>query len=176
MAITFPIGERQYHNVLYKKLRKTWYDMNQRCYNPKHQSYRFYGAKGVTVCDDWRTLDGFLETVDTVDGWDEDAYIKETFHLDKDIKIEGNKIYSPQTCMFVKPEENFKPTYEVRMRECKAVSPKNEVFMFKNREEFCRQHSLNPLMCTSVSRGSKVTTRVGSLSIYTTQLNLKKLP
>lgn len=35
-------------------LYKTWNDMITRCYNKNHNTYRFYGAKGVTVCDEWR--------------------------------------------------------------------------------------------------------------------------
>lgn len=31
-----------------------WDRMKSRCYNMKNRSYRWYGAKGVTVCDEWR--------------------------------------------------------------------------------------------------------------------------
>lgn len=34
--------------------RKTWENMIARCYYPKHRSYWAYGAKGVTVCAQWR--------------------------------------------------------------------------------------------------------------------------
>lgn len=34
-----------------------WVDMKQRCSNPKTHSYRWYGARGVKVCDRW--LDSF---------------------------------------------------------------------------------------------------------------------
>ncbi|AGY47397.1 HTH homing endonuclease [Bacillus phage Grass] len=144
MAVIFKPGERQYHNNLYKKLRKTWYDMIQRCYNPNHPSYKFYGAIGVTVTSQWHSLDGFLETVDTVDGWDADRYTNETMHLDKDLKVKGNSVYSPATCMFVTPEENYRPTREARMKDCEAVSPKGKTYKFSNKEQFCREHGLNP--------------------------------
>ena len=32
--------------------------MKKRCYNEKSTSYRFYGAKGIRVCDEWK--DDFL--------------------------------------------------------------------------------------------------------------------
>ena len=32
-----------------------WQNIMQRCYNPKHQRYKSYGAKGVTVCEAWRS-------------------------------------------------------------------------------------------------------------------------
>lgn len=26
----------------------------QRCYNPSYRGYRYYGGRGITVCDEWR--------------------------------------------------------------------------------------------------------------------------
>lgn len=34
-------------------LYKTWYNIQQRCYNNKSQNYYLYGARGITVCDEW---------------------------------------------------------------------------------------------------------------------------
>ena len=31
-----------------------WIRMNQRCYNPNNPSYKNYGGRGITICDDWR--------------------------------------------------------------------------------------------------------------------------
>ena len=51
---------------------------------------------GVTVCDEWLCYANFKEW------YDENIYeIKdERIHLDKDILIKGNKVYSPETCIF----------------------------------------------------------------------------
>lgn len=32
-----------------------WNTMIARCHNPHHHAYRYYGARGVQVCDRWRT-------------------------------------------------------------------------------------------------------------------------
>ena len=32
-----------------------WKQMKQRCYNPKHTSFPYYGGKGVAVCQEWQT-------------------------------------------------------------------------------------------------------------------------
>lgn len=32
----------------------SWVSMNRRCYDAKYRSYADYGAKGVTVCQEWR--------------------------------------------------------------------------------------------------------------------------
>ena len=35
-------------------LYNTWRSMKNRCHNPANPSYKWYGAKGVVVCDEWK--------------------------------------------------------------------------------------------------------------------------
>lgn len=37
----------------------TYKQMLQRCYNPKHKYYSYYGGRGIKVCDRWRGPSGF---------------------------------------------------------------------------------------------------------------------
>lgn len=39
----------------------TWQHMRYRCANPDDDAYRWYGAKGVEVCDEWNSFEKFLE-------------------------------------------------------------------------------------------------------------------
>jgi pentatricopeptide repeat protein len=39
---------------------RVWESMIRRCHNPNQESYRHYGAKGVTVCDRWRDFRNFI--------------------------------------------------------------------------------------------------------------------
>lgn len=32
--------------------------MKQRCYNPRNQHYKWYGAKGITLCEEWMGENG----------------------------------------------------------------------------------------------------------------------
>jgi hypothetical protein len=34
--------------------------MHRRCYNPNHESYSYYGGRGITVCDRWHIFENFL--------------------------------------------------------------------------------------------------------------------
>lgn len=44
------------------KTYNTWRCMIKRCYYPKHQSYKNYGERGITVCKRWRdSFENFLE-------------------------------------------------------------------------------------------------------------------
>lgn len=37
----------------YLNLYKRWHHMVQRCTNPDHKDYSYYGARGITVCSRW---------------------------------------------------------------------------------------------------------------------------
>ena len=39
---------------------RVWASMMQRCLNPKSKAYFWYGARGITVCDEWRDFKNFL--------------------------------------------------------------------------------------------------------------------
>ena len=39
---------------------KTWENMKQRCLNRNHTHYKNYGGRGITVCGEWLTFEGFL--------------------------------------------------------------------------------------------------------------------
>ena len=41
-----------------------WQRMLARCYRPSHHTYQYYGARGITVCPEWRnSFDAFLRDV-----------------------------------------------------------------------------------------------------------------
>lgn len=78
-----------------------WSGVLRRCYSEKSQEKR-PTYKDVTVCEEWHNFQNFAQ-------WVEENYNPETmqgWHLDKDILIKGNKIYSPETCCFVPLEIN----------------------------------------------------------------------
>lgn len=75
---------------------RMWKGMLNRCYNKKYtdkkQSYI-----GCLVCEEWHNFQNFAK-------WHEENYYEiegQEMHLDKDILVKNNKIYSPETCVFV---------------------------------------------------------------------------
>lgn len=47
------------HGLADSKPYNVWQAMHQRCENPKNKKYHIYGGKGITVCDEWKTFEGF---------------------------------------------------------------------------------------------------------------------
>ena len=71
--------------------------MLTRCSNKNQRSYRYYGAKGISVCERWKDYSAFLEDMGEkpVDGW----------HIDR---IDPNGNYEPGNCEWVSASENSK--------------------------------------------------------------------
>ena len=69
-----------------------WRNMLYRCYNKKKLK-DFPSYLGCTVCDEWLYFSNFKK-------WFDENY-RDGYELDKDILSQGNKCYSPQTCIFV---------------------------------------------------------------------------
>ncbi|UNA01528.1 HNH homing endonuclease [Bacillus phage vB_BcgM] len=139
--ITFEKGTRC-KDPLYKRIKSVHRSMINRCYNPNSFGYTWYGAKGVTVCDEWLKLNGFIETIHTVEGFDIDKFSNGELELDKDSKDATNKVYSPETCVFLSKLENkqYKPSYQ---KEMVALSPTDEVYVFNNQKKFSTEHGVS---------------------------------
>ena len=39
----------------------SWEGMMGRCYNPNHHNFKWYGGRGIVVCDRWHEAGNFLE-------------------------------------------------------------------------------------------------------------------
>jgi len=107
------------------KLYIVWDNIISRCYNPKDDKYRFYGAIGVSVCEEWRNdYHSFVE-------WALGNGYKIGLHIDKDTKGDG-KLYSPDTCCWLTPKENQRARKHLR----KVVYEGKEVLLIELCERF----------------------------------------
>lgn len=70
-------------------LYKAWTSMKHRCDNPNAQQYHNYGARGISVCDEWRTSYNAFREWALSNGW------KKGLSLDR-IDNDGN--YCPRNC------------------------------------------------------------------------------
>ncbi len=71
--------------------------MLKRCYSETYHKQK-PSYIDCYVCDEWLKLSNFKSWMQKQD-W-------EGKQLDKDILVEGNKVYSPETCVFVSNEVN----------------------------------------------------------------------
>lgn len=93
--------QRVEHGMSKHPLYSRWQDMVRRCHVPSDSRYPWYGAKGVTVCNEWREDPVAYINWCLAQGW------KPGMQVDKDIKVPGSKLYSPDTCLVVTRRANM---------------------------------------------------------------------
>lgn len=47
-------------DYIMSKTYVAWTAMRQRCNNPKHTAYKYYGGRGISICKRWRKFENFL--------------------------------------------------------------------------------------------------------------------
>ena len=85
-------GKRKLKTVWVCPYYETWANMLSRCYSAKTQD-RQPTYVGCSVSEEWLTFSAFKNWMKKQE-W-------EGKHLDKDILIKGNKVYSSDACIFV---------------------------------------------------------------------------
>jgi len=58
-AAKAPRRSAHWHGMSKTPVHSVWKAMHERCRNPNSRDYRWYGAKGVTVCERWRDFKSF---------------------------------------------------------------------------------------------------------------------
>ncbi|AUR82565.1 winged helix-turn-helix DNA-binding domain protein [Vibrio phage 1.152.O._10N.222.46.E1] len=119
-----------------------WHNMMQRCYNPDAVNYKYYGGKGVTVCEEWHDFTTFAKWCDdnNVDGND----------IDKDAS--SSNVYSPDTCTVVSHARNMEITHA---RYWKIQAPDGTVHDVYNLKKFARDNGLNNSALYEVMKGKR---------------------
>lgn len=84
-------GNISIHGVHIKSY-KAWVRVLERCYDIKYKT-KNPSYNDVVICDEWIKFSNFKE-------WFDKNYV-DGYEIDKDIPVQGNKVYSPDTCCFV---------------------------------------------------------------------------
>ena len=85
------------HGLEGTKLYQVWKGMKQRCFNPNNKNHKYYGARGITVCDEWK--DDFQAFAD----WAMQNGYADNLTIDR-IDNDGN--YEPSNCAWTTSKEN----------------------------------------------------------------------
>ena len=66
---------RKTHGLRYHPLYSTWDSMMQRCNNSKHRSYKNYGARGISVSEEFKNCKTFIEYIETLPNYSDNSQI-----------------------------------------------------------------------------------------------------
>lgn len=119
-------------NSNYKDSRKNtclyriWVNMKNRCYNSKTEMFKYYGGRGITICDEWRNDFTAFYNWSIINGYSDDLTIDR-------IDVNGN--YEPSNCRWVSVAEQ-----NVNRRNNHYITLNG---ITKSLSEWCRYYSIN---------------------------------
>lgn len=82
------------------RLANVWRNIINRCELPTMDKYKWYGGRGIKVCDEWHTFSNFYEWA-IENGYDEEAPRGE-YTIDR-IDVDGD--YKPSNCRWLTQKE-----------------------------------------------------------------------
>lgn len=93
------------HGMKNSRIYNIWANMIQRCNNPHQTQYKYYGGRGITVCDEWLKFENFYR--DMKDGYLDDLT------LDRKDSLKG---YFKGNCRWVTIQEQ-----QNNRRDCRFI-------------------------------------------------------
>lgn len=93
------------HGRRYAPEYSVWCAMRRRCFDPRVTAYKWYGARGIVVCDRWRdSFENFLS--------DMGARPSPRHSIDR---IDNDGPYSPDNCRWSTNQQQFANTRQVKL-------------------------------------------------------------
>lgn len=101
-------GFQSTHCLRSHPLYRIWQHMKNRCFNKNSNDYKDYGARGIIVCEDWKT--DFVEFLywSIKNGWKEGLSIE---------RKDYNGNYEPANCCWIQLSEQSKNRRGLRLIE-----------------------------------------------------------
>ena len=73
-------------------LYTVWWGVKSRCYNPNHESYKYYGGKGIYMCEEWKNNFQTFYNWMMENGWEQGITID---------RKNNDKPYEPNNCQLI---------------------------------------------------------------------------
>lgn len=86
------------HGETKTRLYRIWSHMKTRCYNSKHDKYRYYGGRGIIICEEWHQYLPFRK-------WALDNGYQPHLTIERN-DVNGN--YCPENCTWITQAQQAK--------------------------------------------------------------------
>lgn len=138
------------------RLNNIYCHMKDRCHNPNSDMYKYYGARGIEVCLEWRNSYNTFKEWALSNGYSEDLTID---------RIDNNKGYCPVNCRWITMKEQSRNKRSNRLitykGETKTLTEWAEITGVNRRtlqNRLCRSHmDVELAFCKDKLYGNKVT-------------------
>lgn len=108
--------------------------MKVRCYNPNNPHYKWYGGRGIKICDEWLGKEGAIRFIE----WAKANGYRDDLSIDR---IDPDKDYSPDNCRWISAADNSS-----RSKICKSEYRDAMIYCEMHREDvfeigFCKNYA-----------------------------------
>lgn len=126
---------------LYRKLN----NMINRCHNENHEKYRFYGGRGISVCDLWRNERLAFVVWGLMNGW------KPGLEIDR---IDNDGDYGPKNCRFVTHKENVRNSRATKLSIYYILCIKRALYIkARTHQEIADEYGIHRSTVTRIGSG-----------------------
>lgn len=94
------------HGLSRTTMYARWRSMKRRCGLKTNPSYKYYGGRGIKVCDRWLSFENFLQDVGYPPG--------KNYHLDR---IDNDGDYCPENCQWLTASDNNRKKATDRLKK-----------------------------------------------------------
>jgi hypothetical protein len=156
------IGKWEFYiNQIATKEYSLFRNIMNKCYNPKVNYYKYYGAIGVTLDEELYNFQKFCDMISQLPNYDNWKNDKENnWELDKDVLCEKlnirPKIYSKNTCTFLLQKDNMterNKRVSITGLTYIGISQNGIEYEFTNIKEFSKEHHLQDTHVGDCIRG-----------------------
>lgn len=129
--------------------------MKQRCYNKKNQHFRWYGAKGIKICDEWLGEKGLYNFME----WSLNNGYEENLSIDR---IDSQGPYSPINCQWITLSQNAKKAHTKKSHNaCGAIVRKARERLGLSQEQLAARvqlegHALTQKAISRIEAGDRI--------------------
>jgi hypothetical protein len=123
------------HGLAGSALYNRWCLMKRRCYKTTSKAYKWYGAKGVKLCDEWHNFENFYN-------WAIETGFRPDLTIDR---IDSSGDYEPSNCQWITGSENSRKRVVKRKTVCKnghKFTPENTRW-YLNKQGYKAMHCLD---------------------------------
>lgn len=100
-----------------RRAKNSWRHMHSRCYDPDNSRFRWYGARGIAVCDRWSGPDGFENFLADMGGRPKGKSID---------RIDNDGDYEPGNCRWASPKEQSRNRRTSKLTKKDAVNIRSD--------------------------------------------------
>ena len=94
------------HGLSHSSVYRCWVDMVRRCQDPRRPDYKYYGGRGIKVCESWLKFENFYADMGDNNG----------LSLDR---LDNNGNYELSNCKWATHSEQMKNRRAWREDKCK---------------------------------------------------------